>query len=57
MSDTVRVHLGDDYHLGPWYGDGGPYAIPREQYDRWESVKKAYEAMQDEITALREATL
>lgn len=58
----VRVQLGDDYERGPeWeYWKGADTADPAEIFDvpveqckRWAAAEAAYEAMQEEIAALR----
>ena len=60
----ARVHLSDDYYLGPVWGDYGSqdfcspdavFDIPAEQRDRWEAAMDAYRAMQEEIEGLIEA--
>ena len=59
----VRVELDDDYYAGAgfraWTGSEAEYPtrifdVPREQYERWVSVRDDYAAMQGEIDAMRE---
>ena len=60
----ARVHLSDDYYLGPVWGDYHPptsyrpedvFDIPAEQRERWVAALYAYRAMQEEIEGLMEA--
>jgi hypothetical protein len=60
----ARVHLSDDYYLGPVWGDYHPptsyspedvFDIPAEQRDRWQAAEDAYRAMREEIEGLMAA--
>jgi hypothetical protein len=62
----ARVELEDDYYTGPdftdWSGEEHAYParvfeIPAEQYARWKAARDAYDAMQEEISGLREERL
>jgi hypothetical protein len=66
----ARVELDDDYYLGPgwndWYGGDSKgstayparvFDIPAEQRERWAKAQADYAAMQEEISALRDARL
>lgn len=62
MSGSVRVWIEEPGYEEPYYyWNTGPkpykftpeYEISREDYDRWESVKKAWEGLQDEIWELK----
>lgn len=59
-SDTVRVHLYDDYYLneqfdtqlGSWSSEDHIYEVPAEQLKRWEDARDAWEEAQAEIKKL-----
>jgi hypothetical protein len=53
-NEAVRVYLGEDDSLGPYFHEdpSGAFEIPREQLERWKAVEDAYREMQDEIVAL-----
>lgn len=61
---AARVHLSDDYYLGPVWGDYHPqntyspdsvFDIPAEQRNRWQAAMDAYADMQAEIEMLMDA--
>lgn len=68
MSDTVRVHLDDDYYEHEFFSDQpepwwdkdperaakveGVYELPCKQVERWRAAGEAWEAAQGEMRAL-----
>ena len=59
----ARVELDEDYYAGPGWSDwtadtaerpSDIFDIPAEQRDRWAKAMADYQAMQDEISALRD---
>ena len=57
---TVRVHLSDGYyeheqfHTLPqtWWSESDVYEVPREQVERWQAAKDAWEDAQREMASL-----